>query len=78
MADRESWIAFVRELRTRQGELREELRPYEAGAMRVGRGPTGGTMRDITDERIATIKREIASLQRVIDQVASEQGLTDA
>jgi predicted transcriptional regulator len=69
------WDAFVKELRSRQQKLREELRPYEDGTMRVWRGPRGATPTDITDERISTIKGEIASLQRTIDQVIAEQGL---
>jgi hypothetical protein len=78
MASRESCVTFIRELRDRQNNLREELRPYEKGTMRIARGPAGGPMQDITDQRIMTIRGEIASLQRVIDHVIAEQGISDA
>ncbi len=34
--------------------------------MRVGRKPTNGQWEDFTDERIATIKGEIASIEKTI------------
>ena len=51
-------------LREEQDELREELRPYEAGTLRVHEGPSGGKLVDITNKRIKQIKAEIASLER--------------
>ena len=78
MADIQRWKAFVRELRGRQDALREEAQPYEAGIMRICRGMAGGPLRDITGERIATIKDEIASLERAIRFVIAEQALDDA
>jgi hypothetical protein len=76
--DSATWYAFLKRLRADQGRLCAELEPYEAGSMRVGTRPYGGEWRDTTDETIASIKREIASLQRTIDNVIAEQGLSDA
>jgi hypothetical protein len=78
MADKATWYAFLKSLRAEQDELRTELERYEAGGMRVGTRPYGGEWRDTTDETIASIKGEIASLQRTIDNVIAEQGLSDA
>jgi hypothetical protein len=71
------WYAFIKNLRTRQDKLRAEREPYVSGTMRIGKGPAGGPMHDCTDETIATINGEIASLQRTIDYVIAEQGLCD-
>jgi hypothetical protein len=46
--------------------------------MRVGKGPSGTPLLDCTDDTIASIEAEIASLQRTIDQVIAEQGLRNA
>ena len=72
------WYAFIKRLWAEQEKLRTELEPYLTKSMRVGIGPPGGPMQDCTDERIATIKGEIASLQRTIDNVIAEQGLRNA
>ncbi len=76
--DIEIWYAFIKNLRARQDKLRAELDPYESRGWRVGKGPAGGPMQDCTDETIATIKGEIASIQRTINHVVAEQGLHDA
>ncbi len=76
--DRPDWIGFVKALRAEQDRLRAELGPYEDGTMRVGRRSPGGIWEDFTEERIATINGEVASLQRTIDRVIAEQGLRDA
>jgi hypothetical protein len=60
------WESFIDGLRSDQEKLRKELRPYEAGTMRVGRGPPNGPMEDFTDERIATIKGEIERIERTL------------
>ena len=36
------WEAFVRGLREEQAELRDELRQYEAGTLRVTKGHQAG------------------------------------
>jgi hypothetical protein len=72
------WEAFVRGLREEQDELREELRPYEAGTLRVHEGPSGGKLVDFTNKRSKQIKAEIASIQRIIDAAAAERGLRNA
>ncbi len=63
------WQSFIDGLRLDQAKLRDELRPYEAGTMRVGRGPPNGPMEDFTDERIATIKGEIESIEKTVRRV---------
>ena len=47
-------------------QLQAELQPYEDGRMRVGRN-----RRDVTAERIAVIKGEIASLEKAINAARS-------
>ena len=44
--------------------LRAELAPYEAGTASAGTRPYGDDWVDITDFRIAQIKREIAALEQ--------------
>jgi hypothetical protein len=78
MADSATWYAFIKSLRADQDRLRAELEPYESGRSQVRTRPYGGEWRDITAETIATMKGEIASLQRTIDNVITEQGLSDA
>jgi hypothetical protein len=75
IADRETWYAFIKALRAEQDELHEDLDRYETGGMRVGTRPYGGEWRDITNATTASIKKEIASLQRTIDHVIAEQGV---
>ena len=70
MSDRVTWTAFINGLRTLQEQLREYLAPFEAGSASVGRGG-----RDYTADEIATVRREIASLQKTIDRVIAEKGL---
>jgi hypothetical protein len=67
------WLDFIKALRAEQDELRGYLVPFEAGTQKVGRGGV-----DWTANEIATVKREIASLQDTIDRVIIEQGLSDA
>jgi len=76
--DTDTWYAFIKNLRARQDELRAELEPYESGTMQVGTRPYGGEWRDTTAETINTIKGEIASIERTIQNVIAEQGLHDA
>lgn len=78
MADYATWYAFIKSLRADQDQLRAELEPYKSGKMRVGKAPLGVPMQDCTQERIAEIEEEIASIQRTIDAVIAEQGLRDA
>jgi hypothetical protein len=72
--DKSAGDAFVEQCRDEQQRLREELAPYEAGTMRVSRGPLGGPWEEFTAERIETIKREIASLQVAIDFAVAQLG----
>ena len=65
-ADPEMWEAFFDYLRGKIAELHTELAPYEGGSMTVGKRPHGGDWEDITDSRIAQIKREIASIENVL------------
>jgi hypothetical protein len=76
--DSATWYDFIKNLRAKQDGLRAELEPYESGTMHVGTRPYGGEWRDTTEETIASIKGEIASLERVIRSVITEQGLRDA
>ncbi len=75
MASPEMWYAFVKALRREQDKLRDELQPYLAGTMQAP-DATGRYGKD--EKTIAVIEREIASLQKTIDRVISEQGLQDA
>lgn len=63
------WQLFIDGLRSDQARLLDELRPYEAGTMRVGRGPPNGPMEDFTDERITMIKGEIESIEKTVRRV---------
>jgi hypothetical protein len=76
--DSSTWYDFIKALRAEQDKLRAELEPYENGTLLIGKGRPGSPLGDCTDETIATIKGEIASLQRTIDRVISEQGLHGA
>jgi hypothetical protein len=71
------WYDFIKALRTDQDRLRAELEPYLSGGMRVGTRPYGGEWGDTTDATIASIRAEIASLQRTIDNVIKERGLKE-
>jgi len=72
------WYDFIKGLRAEQDKLHAELDPYLTEGVRVRRVLGNGSMQDFTDERIAAIKGEIASLQRTIDNVIAEQGLRNA
>jgi hypothetical protein len=74
MASREEWIAFVKALRGRQDKLREEARPYEECRIFIGPLPSGGRS-EVTEKYIASIKEDIASLERTIQRVIAEEGL---
>lgn len=73
MANQTIWRDFIQHLRVEQDELRRYLAPFEAGSMHVGQARA-----DTTDQEMATVRREIASLQVTIDRVIAEQGLDDA
>ena len=71
MTERTIWTNFVKALRAEQDCLRTYLASFEAGAT-VGRNGV-----DWTPNEMATVKREIESLQATIDRVTTERGLTD-
>ena len=73
--DSKLWYDFVKRLRVEQDKLRAELKPYIDGTIQAA-DSTGYITRD--HKTIAAIEREIASLQRTIDNVIAEQGLRDA
>jgi hypothetical protein len=73
MADPTIWAEFIKSLRAEQDELRAYLASFENGAQKVSRGGV-----DRTPDEVATVKREIASLQETINRVITEQGLRDA
>jgi len=62
---------FIKALRTEQDTLRNYLASFDAGAT-VHRNRV-----DWTATEIATVKREIASLQVTIDRVVTEQGIAN-
>jgi hypothetical protein len=69
------YAAELRRLRAETDQLRIELETYETAGMRTA---TSG--RDTTDEKIAQIKREIASVEQrkrtlIAEQVAWEAAL---
>lgn len=62
----EMWEAFFGHLPGMIANLKNELAPYETGTMQVAKRPYGGEWVDITQERIAQIKREIASIENTL------------
>lgn len=60
--------SFIKRCRADQAELRHELHSYPpTGAMRLWTGRSQDELRDITEERVAAIKREHARIQATID-----------
>jgi hypothetical protein len=63
---------FVERCRADQDRLRDELRSYPPlGVMRVWTGRSVEHLRDITDERIAAIERELVGIEATIELVAT-------
>jgi hypothetical protein len=61
---------FVNRCRTEQDQLRDELQSYPTlGIIRVWKGRSVDHLLDVTDERIATIKHEIARIEATIEFV---------
>jgi hypothetical protein len=58
--------AFLDHLREMIVALKKELAPYESGTLRVAQRPPNGEWVDITEERVAQIKREIASVENTL------------
>jgi hypothetical protein len=65
--------AFVKGSRGEQDRLRKELLCYEIGPTRLYRGLKGEPLHDVTEERIAQIKADIARIERSVEFVAAQQ-----
>jgi hypothetical protein len=65
--------AFLGHLRAAQGKFLTELKAYNSGKMRIGTRTVGGIWRDITEQHVASIRGEIASLERTIQSVIAQQ-----
>ena len=64
--------AFVKRCRAEQERLLAELRLYSpAGVMRLWRGRSLDTLREVTEDRIAQIERELAQLEATIEFATS-------
>jgi hypothetical protein len=74
MAEAENtiWVNFVAALRREQNALRAYLAHWEKHTQAAA--PIGSRMAN----EGATVRKEIETLQRTINRVISEQGLTDA
>jgi hypothetical protein len=69
---------FLEHLRAEQDRFLSELKAYNSGKMRIGTRPPGGTWRDITDHHVASIRGDIASLERTIQSVIAQQEMERA
>lgn len=79
MPSKQEWLDYVKTLRQRQADLRAEVRPFEAGDIRIGRPLPGYQHEDLTATHIAAIHGEIASIEKTIQHVIATEGLpTDA
>jgi len=67
--------AFMQHLLAEQNRLLNELKAYNSGKMRLGTRALGQTWRDITDQHLATVRGELASLERTIQSVIAQQDM---
>ena len=74
----DSFDAFLKSLRADQDRLRDEMQPYESGGYRLLRRSPTGELQDITDQRIAQIRREIDSIESAIKFAILQQEMRRA
>ena len=56
--------------------VKQMLQPLEAGSMRLGSQSLGEEWRDVTRERIETLRRELASYETILARLKERRALS--